>query len=106
MQRRIRTYATVTSAAATVIAAAGLLGPAPAAATGMAATDTASTGTASTGTASTGTASTGTAQQAGPRIDHAGAHPARDRRLRLNQVQVIGTHNSYHLEATPAESAL
>jgi hypothetical protein len=26
--------------------------------------------------------------------------------LRLNQVQVIGTHNSYHREATPAESAL
>src|SRR3954454_17263870 len=92
MQRRIRRYTTVTGAAAVI--AAGLLGPTPAVATG----------TASTGP-STGT-STGTSTQAGSRIDHAGAHPARDRRLRINQVQVIGTHNSYHLEATPAESAL
>jgi hypothetical protein len=29
-----------------------------------------------------------------------------DGQLRLNQVQVVGTHNSYHLQATPAESAL
>lgn len=26
--------------------------------------------------------------------------------LRLNQIQVIGTHNSYHVEASPAEEAL
>jgi hypothetical protein len=31
--------------------------------------------------------------------------PATDQ-LRLNQIQVIGTHNSYHLEATAAESRL
>ena len=35
----------------------------------------------------------------------AGSHNP-DRQLRLNQLQVIGTHNSYHLEASPAESAL
>jgi hypothetical protein len=31
---------------------------------------------------------------------------AADDELRINQVQVVGSHNSYHLEATPAESAL
>jgi hypothetical protein len=31
---------------------------------------------------------------------------AADDGLRLNQVQVVGSHNSYHLEATAAESAL
>jgi hypothetical protein len=29
-----------------------------------------------------------------------------DRGLRINQLQVVGSHNSYHLEATPAESQL
>jgi hypothetical protein len=31
---------------------------------------------------------------------------AADEGLRINQVQVVGSHNSYHQEATPAESAL
>jgi Phosphoinositide phospholipase C, Ca2+-dependent len=30
---------------------------------------------------------------------------ARERELRLNQIQVIGTHNSYHVEASPIEEA-
>jgi hypothetical protein len=35
------------------------------------------------------------------------AHASRpDGQLRLNQIQVIGTHNSYHVEASPAEEAL
>lgn len=33
-------------------------------------------------------------------------NPAHDESVRLNQVQVVGSHNSYHLEALPAESDL
>src|SRR5690349_18832975 len=36
----------------------------------------------------------------------AAAKVAADDGLRINQVQVVGSHNSYHLEAPLAESAL
>ncbi|HEX6470797.1 MAG TPA: phosphatidylinositol-specific phospholipase C1-like protein [Streptosporangiaceae bacterium] len=35
-----------------------------------------------------------------------GSAAARDRAVRLNQIQVIGTHNSYHVEANQAEFSL
>jgi hypothetical protein len=43
---------------------------------------------------------------AAPGSGAAPAAPGQDDLVRLNEIQVIGSHNSYHLAATPEESAL
>jgi Phosphoinositide phospholipase C, Ca2+-dependent len=83
MQRRVRQTSLLTTAFVALIAAvtAALLGPSPALASSTPGSNT-------------------------PGSSPAASRSADDGQLRLNQLQVVGTHNSYHLEATPAESLL